>query len=103
MSDPKTRTIPLRLSPETVDRIAEAARLTGLAQSDLMRLAMAIGIEDLKKVNFDLAKLVSDAANPSESGQLRALRAAEEVREYHAESAPTPIKYPKGKRGRASS
>lgn len=38
--------------------------MTGLAQADILRLALAIGLEDLRKVNFDFPRLVSDAARP---------------------------------------
>jgi SOS-response transcriptional repressor LexA len=55
---------PIRMSPELAEKVAEAKRETGLAQADILRLALAVGLEDLRKVGFDLAKLVSDAARP---------------------------------------
>jgi len=63
-STPKKVSAPIRMSPELAEKVAEATRMTGLAQADILRLALAIGLEDLKKVNFDLPRLVSNAARP---------------------------------------
>ena len=74
------------------EKIAEASRRTGLAQADIIRLCTAIGIEDLRRLNWDLAGTVSRAANP-ETGE-------DHVDENAPMAYPEPkmVAYPKRKR-----
>lgn len=60
----KEKNIPstIKFSPELQGKIAEAAKKTGLPKQEIIRLCTAIGIEDLRKVNWNLAKVISDAA-----------------------------------------
>ena len=55
---------PIRMSEELAEKVQEAARRTGLAQADILRMALAIGLEDLKRVDYDIPRLVSEAARP---------------------------------------
>jgi len=64
MSKERSVPVPLRIEPELDAKIEEAARLTGLSKADVMRLAMRIGFEDLRKINYDIAGTISTAANP---------------------------------------
>lgn len=52
----------VKFPPETVAKINQASKLTGLPKQEIIRLATAIGLEDLRKVGFNLARVVSDAA-----------------------------------------
>jgi hypothetical protein len=60
----KEKAIPstVKFSPELQLKVDEAAKKTGLPKQEIIRLCTAIGIEDLRKVGWDLARLVSDAA-----------------------------------------
>jgi len=51
------------MTQELLDKVAEAARLTGIAQADIMRLAIQMGLEDLRRINYDIARCVSDTAH----------------------------------------
>lgn len=63
MSKERTVPVPLRIEPELDAKIEEAARRTGLTKADVMRLAMRIGFEDLRRINYDIAGTISAAAN----------------------------------------
>lgn len=65
MPKPKKVSSPIRIDADLEQRIDEAARLTGLSKADVMRLAMRIGFEDLRKIDYDIAGNVSSAANSS--------------------------------------
>ena len=65
MAEPKKVSAPIRIDADMEKRIDEAARLTGLSKADVMRLAMRIGFEDLRKINYDLSGTISEAANPA--------------------------------------
>jgi DNA-binding MurR/RpiR family transcriptional regulator len=69
MAKDKTTPVPIRIEPELDAKIEEAARLTGLSKADVMRLAMRIGFEDLRKIDYDLAGIISAAANPEPARQ----------------------------------
>lgn len=64
MSGPKKVSSPIRIDPELEAKIEEAARLTGLSKADVMRLAMRIGFEDLRKIDWNIPGVVAAAANP---------------------------------------
>lgn len=89
---PKKVSAPIRMSPELLEKVAEASRRTGLAQADILRLALAIGLEDLKKIDYKIEGAISDAANPKTikypnaeddrvDGRRESLRVAEEPEE----------------------
>ena len=63
MSSPKKVSAPIRMSPELMEKVTEAANLTGMAQADIMRLAIQMGLEDLRRINYNIGKCVSDAAH----------------------------------------
>ena len=92
MSSKKRVIHPLELTPELAAKVKEAADLTGLPRAQLMRLALQIGIEDLRQVNFDLARVVSDAARGRRSTSYRdvpdvpSLKVADEPRQTSQKS-----------------
>lgn len=52
----------LRFEPALLEKITEAANKTGLSKADVMRLAMETGLEDLRRIDFDLPSLISSTA-----------------------------------------
>lgn len=64
MSKQPSTPVPIRVDAALEAKIEEAARLTGMAKSDLMRLAMRIGLEDLRRIDYDIAGAIVDAAKP---------------------------------------
>jgi predicted DNA-binding protein len=60
----KTVITQLRFEPALLEKITEAAQRTGLSKADIMRLAMETGLEDLRRLNFDLPALISQTARP---------------------------------------
>lgn len=67
MPTPKKVSSPIRIDADLEQRIDEAARLTGLSKADVMRLAMRIGFEDLRRINYDLPVAVVDASEAAEA------------------------------------
>ena len=60
----KEKPIPstIKFSPELQEKIAEASQRTGLPKQEIIRLCTAIGIEDLRRCNFDIASAIVDQA-----------------------------------------
>jgi len=80
------------MSPELIEKVADAAQKTGLAQADIMRLALAIGLEDLRRIDYKLSSTIAVASNQSEEEILK-------VAESHlSKNQPTPaintVQYP---------
>jgi hypothetical protein len=67
MAKDKSSPVPIRIEPELEAKIEEAARLTGLSKADVMRLAMKIGFEDLRRINWNIPGVVVDAAQSAPS------------------------------------
>lgn len=65
MDKRESKPVPIRIEPELDAKIEEAARLTGMSKAEVMRLAMRIGFEDLRRINYDIAGAVLDAAKPA--------------------------------------
>lgn len=63
MEEPKKVSAPIRMDAELLEKVKMAGKKTGLAQADVMRLCLAIGLEDLKRVDYDLAKVIAEAAS----------------------------------------
>lgn len=59
---PKIVSAPIRMSPELMDKVTEAANRTGQKQAEILRLCLEIGIEDLRSCGYNLPKLVADTA-----------------------------------------
>lgn len=80
----KTVITQLRFEPVLLEKITEAAAKTGLSKADIMRLSMEVGLEDLRRLGFDLPTLISSTARPASSyadeggAQTSCLRVAEE-------------------------
>ncbi|HBE22500.1 MAG TPA: hypothetical protein DDW21_03435 [Verrucomicrobiales bacterium] len=63
----KTVITQLRFEPALLKKITEAAQKTGLSKADVMRLAMETGLQDLRRLFFDLPTLISQSARLSET------------------------------------
>jgi hypothetical protein len=58
-----SKPIPLAVPNELLTQIDTAAARTGRSRSELMRLAIEIGLADLKAINYDIASTISNAAH----------------------------------------
>jgi hypothetical protein len=97
----KPRSIyPLAIDPELDATITEAAQKLGLPKSEVMRLALAIGLEDLRKIDFNLARLVSDAARPSAPHLSMVADDPGKASSHFTPAAGAPVKYTMGKQTR---
>jgi len=63
-STPKIVSAPIRMSPDLKAKVDLAVEMTGISQAEILRLALAIGLEDLRRVAYDLPALVSKEARP---------------------------------------
>ena len=79
----KEKPIPstIKFSPELQEKIAEAAKITGLPKQEIIRLCTAIGIEDLRRIDYDIAGAIVDKAKPVPS-QVSYLKVAEDETPY---------------------
>lgn len=59
--------IPLRLSDDTLEKIQLVARNTRKTQQEVIRLAMEVGLEDIKRCNYDIAGAIVDRAKSPEN------------------------------------
>ena len=57
-----SKPIPLAIPNALLEQIDAAAKLTGRTRSELMRLAIEIGIADLRAINYDIAGSIVRAA-----------------------------------------
>lgn len=62
-SRPSGKPVPVRFPEEVVERVRQVSESLGMSFADTIRLATRIGLEQLKRVNYDLATLVVDANN----------------------------------------
>jgi metal-responsive CopG/Arc/MetJ family transcriptional regulator len=58
-----SKPVPLAVPNELLTQIDTAATRTGRSRSELMRLAIEIGLADLKAINYDIASTISNAAH----------------------------------------
>jgi hypothetical protein len=56
---------PIAIPNELHEMIEKASQLAGLSKQDTMRLAMRIGLADLKRCNYDIAGAIVDRAQAS--------------------------------------
>jgi len=45
-----------------INDIDEAVRITGMSQQEIIRLAVSVGLEDLSKIEYDIAGVIQKAA-----------------------------------------
>lgn len=61
MSTQNSRSFPIRMPAELMEEIEAATQMTGLSQQDVMRLAMRIGLIDLR-ASKDIAGVLQEVA-----------------------------------------
>ncbi len=61
MSEKNSRSFPIRVSEELYAELEEVRKLTGYSQQDLARLALRIGLVDLRAAK-DIATVIQEAA-----------------------------------------
>ena len=54
--------IPIRIPKDLLDKIELAAKLTGLPKQDVMRLGMRIGVERLRRIDYNIESAILDAS-----------------------------------------
>jgi predicted DNA-binding protein len=59
----------VRFSKAVETALIQASEATGIDKQDIIRLACAIGLRELKEIDFDLAKSVHDAAKRMRGGR----------------------------------
>jgi hypothetical protein len=59
----QTKPIPIALPSDLLEEIDKAHKLTGLSKADIMRLAMRIGLVDLRAAEHDLPRIVKKIAD----------------------------------------
>lgn len=93
---------PIQLDPELDAKIALAADHLSLPKAEVMRLAMAIGLEHLERINFNLAKHLcqTNPLNPLEYQSITPLASVAETKSSPSTPAAgaQPVKYPRAQR-----
>ena len=94
----KRSIVPLAIPPDLDEKITIAAQRLAMPKSEVMRLAMAIGLEHFRRIDYDLAAHLCQTQET-----MPALKVAEEMGNAgspstHADGAKGGIKYPKGRR-----
>jgi predicted DNA-binding protein len=103
MSDAKKVSAPIRMTPEMLAKVQLASEKTGISQADILRLCVSIGLEDLRRINYDLSTAILDASRKSEA----VLKVAEEAGNESslstaADGVRHPVKYPPGRSRKSS-
>ena len=76
-----TTTIPVRFTPELMEKVKQAAKLLNWKDVDVVRLATEIGLVRLKRINYDLATVIDRAAD-APSQPFETLKVATDEGEY---------------------
>ena len=71
MSDNKRVSAPIRMSPELLEKVRIASERTGIAQADILRICLAIGLEDLRRINYDISGAILNQSRKDEGIQLK--------------------------------
>jgi predicted DNA-binding protein len=58
---------PIRMSPDMLEHVNTAAQRTGLSQAEILRLALSLGLEDLRCIDYDLTSVIAAAARQRSS------------------------------------
>ena len=75
--------ISLRLSPELTQDVQQATEMIGMSQAEVMRLSIAIGLKELRAIDYDIA----GAAHTAAKSTAPKLVEMEEVRKTGTNSA----------------
>lgn len=92
MSTKKRIVYPISMDPELDQKIKLAADRLDMSKSDVMKLAMKIGLEDFRRINYDLAKHLCQTPEP-----VSHLQSVAEEPNGDAPPARKSVRYPRGK------
>jgi len=100
MPDNKKVSAPIRMSAEMLEKVQLASEKTGISQADILRLCLSIGLEDLRRINYDLASTILNASRQQQETHLKVAEQMgnESSLSTAARGAPQPVKYPAGRR-----
>jgi len=74
----------VKFPQSTLDKIDLAAEITGLPKQEIIRLCTAIGLEDLRRIDYDLAGTVVDMVRgPVKKREASGLKVAEDKTEFN--------------------
>jgi hypothetical protein len=96
---PETVSFPIRMSAGLKKALQQASELTDFSLQDLARLALKIGLEDMRRCNYDLAGAIVDKSEATKESQRSGLMLAAETTESPRAPAQSPTVYqaPKAK------
>jgi hypothetical protein len=57
--------IPIRIPKPLLERIKAAGEALGYSDAEVIRLAVSVGLERLRRINYDLSGAICDAAEKS--------------------------------------
>ena len=63
MKEKKSIPSTVKFSLQLQEKIDEAANKTGLPKQEIIRLCAAMGLEDLRKLDWDIPRALSDASD----------------------------------------
>jgi predicted DNA-binding protein len=104
MPDKKKVSAPIRMSPELLAKVQIASERTGISQADILRLCLSIGLEDLRRIDYDLPGSILSAARQQQAPHLKVAEEPTKTESpgKHSHSTLAPgakgIKYPSGRR-----
>lgn len=100
MSDNKKVSAPIRMSPELLEKVRIASDRTGIAQADILRICLAIGLEDLRRINYDISTAILDLSRREQTTHLRVAEEPgnDQSHSSGADGVRSPVKYPAGRR-----
>ncbi len=62
MTAPKKVSAPIRMEPDLMEQVKLAASRTSLSQADVMRLCLAMGLDDLRQLDYQIAETLTREA-----------------------------------------
>ena len=77
-----SKPIPISIPNELLDKINHVAALMNRSKQEIMRLAMEIGLEDLKRCNYDLAGAIVEKAHQKREAAMLSSVLAEDPTKY---------------------
>jgi hypothetical protein len=81
MSAKKRTPASLRMDERLLAKVEVAMQATGLSQAEILRIALAVGLEDMRRIDYDIAGAIVDKAKPA-SSQVSYLKVTEDETPY---------------------
>lgn len=61
----ETVSFPIRMDAHLDKMIDEAVEISGMKKAELIRIALAAGLEDMKQEQYNLGRIISKMAHPA--------------------------------------